>query len=1101
MDKKLTSEQLAAVNSKGKVIVSASAGSGKTFVMIEKLTRAVENGADLDEVLAVTFTKKAAAQMKEKLRDSLIKRLENADGQAKLRLKTQISKISSADISTIHSFCARLLRTHFYALGIDGGFDIISGDDPSAADLKERALENVFEDGYARADMDFLHLVKRYFEKRSDRALKRLILASYDKVRNVAHYPQLLQNCKKLYTDEGFLEVCGELNGFLSAEYSLIEEELNGFESEFPKDADRAYFKLFGEMHEALAAAREAGIFGPVPPLTRSKKPRDDGPAAEAYDAFRKKAAERYNKARAFAADEECEREAFFKSGETAAAFCKLLLAFDAEYSRIKSEENKLDYNDLEHLTLKLLEDENVKKEVNSKYRYVFVDEYQDVNPVQEEIISAMGEEVFLVGDVKQAIYGFRGSKPLFFAEKYSRMKADGGALRLSGNFRSAPEVLDFVNRLFSDVMTEQTYGFDYSVSSAMTAAGDYPAGSGSADILVFGKEEKQKKSLKVYSVAEDSRPAPYSREGLAVLRLVEEELSKKRYDPQSHTYLDVQPEDICILVRKNLGQAEDIARVLRDAGYAVAGVQEDNLCDLPEVKQILDILSLIDNAEQDIPLVTALLSPLGGLTENEAAAVRIAFKREGKITYRRCCELYLEKYGDNLAQKLNTFRQKLNRLRELSQILTAEELIDTLLSACGLEAAYSAGTGEKLKNVLQFAAGGQKLTLAAFLSQIKTSGYKVKASAEAPRDGIKIMTMHAAKGLEFPVVILADICRQFKGVDDNTLPFDEKYGFAPSCYDDQNMLVRPTLLKRLVKMRAEREELKNELNLFYVACTRAMCRLHVLVSAPPAYTKRGALKAKCYAQTFDVNKFAPAVFEPKDGLGTAEAVDGAFADGNNGDFGVAEKFMRAYPHAASVELPVKSSASAIIKSMREDEPYFAENRLFEADAETGAERGIAYHRFLELCDFSLKSQSGVGAELQNFTRSGKMTADQAELVSAERLCQILNMPVFEGLGGAQTFREREFLCRLRACDVMDTEADDYVLVQGAIDLMAVIDRKVRIIDYKYSKKTDGELIKTYSAQLRLYKKAVSQILKIPENDISTAIVNIYACRQIILEV
>ena len=224
--------------------------------------------------------------------------------------------------------------------------------------------------------------------------------------------------------------------------------------------------------------------------------------------------------------DYRTELSRFLDSGKTAAAFSRLILQFDDEYFALKKDENKLDYNDLEHLTLQLLQNPEIRGEIFNKYKYVFVDEYQDVNPVQEEIISSMGGEVFLVGDVKQAIYGFRGSKSLFFAEKFNRFEGgEGTALRLSGNFRSGDKVLGFVNRLFSEVMREDTCGFSYKNNSEMTAAGQYPRDCGNASIWVFGKDGVEREQSSVYSVLRDSRPAPHSREGLAVLQIVEKEL------------------------------------------------------------------------------------------------------------------------------------------------------------------------------------------------------------------------------------------------------------------------------------------------------------------------------------------------------------------------------------------------------------------------------------------------------------------------------------------------------------------------------------------------------------------------------------------------
>ena len=207
---KLTEEQRAAVEAEGKVIVSASAGSGKTFVMIEKLVNAIAGGADLDNVLAVTFTKKAAAQMKEKLRSALIAGLETADEDVRARLKVQLSKIPSANISTIHSFCAGLLRTYFYVLGIDGGFEIISSDDAVAGDLKARAMDSLFERLYETDDADFKLLLKCFVKKRSDRPLRRNIDEAYNKLRSTARYAELLKSVESLYCEEGFDGVCRE---------------------------------------------------------------------------------------------------------------------------------------------------------------------------------------------------------------------------------------------------------------------------------------------------------------------------------------------------------------------------------------------------------------------------------------------------------------------------------------------------------------------------------------------------------------------------------------------------------------------------------------------------------------------------------------------------------------------------------------------------------------------------------------------------------------------------------------------------------------------------------------------------------------------------
>lgn len=1103
----VTNEQQAAINSRGKVIVSASAGSGKTFVMIRKLVEAIADGADLDNVLAVTFTKKAAGQIKEKLRAALIEKMSGSSDVTRAHIKRQLSKIPSAAISTIHAFCAKLLRTYFYALDIDGTFDIISADDAAAKEYKRRALDSVFEKLYECDDNDFLHLLKCYRKKRGDGFLRALVLECYEKLRITARYSTLLDGVEKLYTEEGFREVCAQLSSDIKIKCAALKDAVEEFAAGF-NNPHPAYEAIFGEMLESLEALSRGGIFDPVPPLTKTRKPadKDDKEEGERFKAFKESLLKRYNSLRGDIAGEEEERKAFFESGKTASAFCKVLKEFDKAYTAVKRDENKLDYNDLEHLTLELLENEEVRAEINKRFTLVFVDEYQDVNPVQEELLSKIGaNDVFLVGDVKQAIYGFRGSRSLFFAEKYNSFEGGGGsALRLSHNFRSSDGVLDFVNALFSQIMTSSTCGFDYASGSKMISGGGYPAGFGSSEIHIFGKDEEDKTLPEVYSVKSGAKKVKHTREGLAVLSVVERELKGKHYDLSSGGYVDTQAGDICILTRKRNAAANGIVRALSDAGYSVAGSKEQNICARPEVKQMIDILSYIDNSQQDVPLVSALLSPLGGLDCDELAKIRIACKGEKKngraLPFRDCCDIYLSENGDIIARKLHRFNRFISRLKDLSDVLSAAEIIDKILQGTSLEAAYSAGGGEKLKNLRRLAKEGENLSVCEFLAKLKDTGYDIPAPPSASSDSIKVMTMHASKGLEFPVVIIADVCATFKGRDSIEMPFDEKFGFAPRCHDGENMLVRSTVLRKLTLARAEAEELKNELNLFYVACTRAMCRLHIMAEECKEYSALEAADAKCYAKLFDTAAFSPESLPPREDFTAGEKVSAQLTkpDGQLLQ-NLKSKFMQPYPHGDSVNLPVKSSASKILQ-LTEHDYYRPAEPFGEEEGETGTERGTAYHAFLELCDFAIKDKDAIAGEIENLVGSGKLNSEQADLLNADELYEILNMPVFADLKGATLLREQEFLCYLPARDVLpDTQVSDEVLVQGAIDLLALRGDRAAVIDYKYSVKDDDRLKETYAPQLALYRKAVAKVTGKDEKDISCVIVNIFRRRQITL--
>lgn len=1104
MNEKLTAEQIAAIDCEGKVIVSASAGSGKTFVMIQKLVNAIENGVDLDSVLAVTFTKKAASQMKDKLRSALISRMDGASESKRAAIKFQLSKISTASISTIHALCAKLIRTYFYILGVDSSFDIISEDDAVAAALKDRAIEYVFDEYYETDNADFMLLQKFLRKKRSDKNLKYLVLEAHSKLRQTARYERLLNKCEKLYTEQGFNSVVKAYSAEICSELDKIYDSVADFRLNFKIGAKKeVYEKIFQEMFASISAAKSS-IFGQKPSFTKTHKPTDGAEDKESganFKAFKDGVQKRFNELFDGLESEESEKKYFLESGLLAVAFFKVILAFDAEYTALKRDENKLDYNDLEHFTLQLLNDEAVLKEICSKFTHVFVDEYQDVNPVQEEIISKMGaNNVFLVGDIKQAIYGFRGSRSLYFAQKYNRFSdGAGSALKLSSNFRSSDGVINFVNGLFSQAMSLSSCEFDYASTSLMTSGGGYPEGAGSATIEIFGKEEESEKQLKVYSVIEASEGAPpVSREGLAVLKIVESELKNSYFDLKTKTYKPVQRGDICILTRKrNAENVRGIVRALTSAGYRVSGAEEQNICLCPEVKTMIDILSYLDNGEQDIPLASAMLSPIGGFTEDELAKIRIAVKGEKVATFRQCCKIYSEKFkiGD-IAVKLERFEKAVLKLKEYAEILDCRRLIDKILETQNLEPSLAAGGGDRLKNVLRLAQEGENLTLSAFLEKLKESDYEISSPAAAPSDSIKIMTMHASKGLEFPVVIIADICKSFKGQSYSEIMFDDEFTFAPKYYDGDTMLYRTTLLRRFIAFKEKKENVKNELNLFYVACTRAMYSLHILATEKEEYNAFGLLKADCFAQLFDMSRFPLLNLQPADEKPANLPTRPLFgAADENMKAEIKKRFMQEYEYAESVNLPVKSSATAILRGFEEER--FVPFKLFPEEGETGAERGTAYHRFLELCDFSIKDKNGITQEAARFLSDKLITEEQYALLDIENLVEILNMSAFSGLEKFTLHREREFLCRIPANEILDTRAKDYVLIQGAIDLLAVGGGRVEIIDYKYSKKSDNEILATYKRQLQLYKKAVALILKTDEEKVGTTIINIFSKRQI----
>ncbi len=1121
-----TQEQIAVIESRGKTIVSASAGSGKTFVMIQKLCDFVQNGGDLDNLLAITYTQKAAAQMKEKLRSALIERLKTCGESERAHIKVQLNKIPYADVSTVHSFCSRLIRTYFYAADTEASFDIIGADAGIVRALTYRAVDELFEELYQTDDEEFLHLLACYRKKRSDGNLKQMLVACYGSVRNMPNYRQALQNYTNVYCKQGFDEICSQILAYVlpvcKELFAQTEEFEKGFGVQDIKNG-AVYKIIFDEIYQSLQTAIERkDIFEPLPKLKSTAKPRDkedDKAEGERFKEFFADLQKGYDKICDAYLPREEEFARFMQSGKTATAFCNLLLKFDERFTAVKREEGKLDYCDLEHYALKILENEDILRQIHAKYTQVFVDEYQDINPVQDCIIDALcSQNSFFVGDIKQAIYAFQGSKSQFFADKFaSYSKGAGNALQLSSNFRSSAPVVNFVNALFAQVMHLGVCDIDYAATENMVYGAPYRDESAleekvcSAEVVLFNREKAQKtKPNSIYSVKQNAgKKAEYSALALGVLTLVEEQLKQKVFDLKENCYRPTQTGDICILVRKrNHADTAEIERCLRDAGYSVSGASEESVLQTPEVKLLLDMLSFIDNAEQDVPCAAFMLSPLGGFTEEELAKIRIKHAGEKNAPFRACVAYYGQTYRDDLAIKIQAFGKRYEHYRDLSEMLGAGALIDKICEDTGWEASYAARGGERLKNIRAVAAyayaSGGDTPLCDFLKKME-AGANVAVPDGADADSVKIMTMHASKGLEFPVVIVADIAATFRGQEEYNMPFDESFGFAPRWFDTQNMIIGSTMLRRLYAMKTQREELKNELNLFYVACTRAMCRLYVMASELPAYNQVEAMYAGSYNKLANFSVLPIRLLDcPQHIAQIAQNQQLISAPDKEAMQLIKQNFMRPYAHAQSVDLPVKSSASRLLKELSGESAY-AVNQLFhedEIDAKTQAneyslagssERGLAYHRYLQLCDFSKKTQAEIEEQLQRFAQDGLMSEREIALVQAEKLQRILQMSVFENLDGTQMLREQSFLCRLPAHEFLPTEATDKVLVQGAIDLLVLGNGNARVVDYKFSGKTDEALLATYAPQLKLYKRAVSVICNLSEDKIQTTIVNI--CR------
>lgn len=1086
-----TEQQIRAINEEGRVIVSASAGSGKTKVMIERFVKLiVEEGGDIRSILAVTFTNKAAAQMREKLRGALTERLKTAQGSERERLVGQLNALPLADISTIHAFCARLVRSNFYLADVDPAFRVISPDDADGKMLSARAMDEVFETLYEEESEKLRSLLSVYFRRKKDAKLRDIVKEIYGAVRGMSDYRVRLASAG---SDE-FGCVCEYLAAAYHNEaqyyFDCAEELFNEFseESERAQNVSKAVMAaasalLHGDLFAIVAAAEITPPIPPCPPSTKATGARLKN--LKQLSSLSAGVKELYKKLQKYE-NYEIEYARYLDGQSRAAALAGLVLSYDDVYTQSKREAGVLDYDDLEHYALKVLEQEDACAAVREKYRYVFVDEYQDVNPAQDGILTKIcSENVFLVGDMKQSIYGFRGSRSKFFADKF---KSFEHALLLTKNFRSGMGVLDTVNLVFSRAMTEETSDVIY-VREPMLGSERYAGHDGGTVFHRIPKEVKEKTPPEtVYSVLAHTGATETDAQAECIVRAIRAERGSEYFDADAGLVKTVDWRDIAVLVRKNTGDMERIVAALARQGIPVTTAAKVNIFDFWEARLIVDWLSYLDNAEQDIPLAGAMLSAVGGFVEDDLTKIRLRFP--SAPTFRAACKFYADqnKMDDELSKRLRIFFQKTEELRLFALVSTARSVLLKLLSA-GLETEIAAKQhgAKRLMRVRRLVAEAEG-SVHEFLMRLARSGYKIDFSEGGGENAVKVLTMHASKGLEYPVVMLASLDVPFHGAEHGEVVFTEKFGVAPRSFSVEKKLIYDTVLRRASAIYEEREELKQELNLLYVAMTRAMYRLHLFFGdCPRAPAPRFA---KRFSDFFDFSALSRLFCE--DGEILPDAAERPAMESRADEkleAAITAVLCRDYPAKESCALPVKSSATELMQRMRPAMHYGEKTGGLTPTADTGT----AYHLFLQYVDFSKDAATEYG----RMCEAGILTPESARLLDKEKLAEILDMPCFRSLAGKTLLREQQFLVSLPAEEIFNAGGGDEVVFQGAIDLLAEGADGTTIIDYKFSSHDDARIRRDYAAQINLYKKAVARIRKIEERTVKAIIVNILQCREI----
>ena len=871
---KWTNEQKQAIEEKGSnILVAAAAGSGKTAVLVERIiNRILNDKIDIDKLLVVTFTNAAASEMRERILDAIYKKIE--EDPSNIELQRQITLLNKASICTIHSFCLDVIRNNFYEINISPNFRI--GDTAEIELLKQETLDDLFEKKYFEEDEDFLKLVDTYTGYRGDEPLKELVMEIYKFIQSSPFPRKWLEekveefNIKDLSLDFAKTK-WGKL---ILEEYEKnIEETILGLKN-VKQDLDSnpelekfsQVIRLDLENLELLKANLDSWdkVYELSQRFSFTKWPVDrkiqssiKDEAKEKRDKINKKFKGIKDKIFIYTSKEAIQdlQEVY----EILNLLKKVVLEFEETYGKVKLERNVIDFNDIEHLALKILlkeeEGKYVPTEVAKKYKDKFeeiaIDEYQDSNMVQEYILTSIskGNNIFMVGDVKQSIYKFRQAMPELFLGKYEKYKLkkdktenDDLKIQLFKNFRSRENILSTSNLVFQEIMSKKLGDVEYNEDEYLNLGANYPdienvdfAGKTEIDVINLNKNQIEEETE---DTENNERIEDSILEAKYVAKKIQELINSNYYVfDKKQGYRKITYKDIVVLLRSTATLAPIYEKEIADLGMPVFSDTSSEYLNSVEIQTIISVLKIIDNPMQDIPLVTVMRSMIGGFTDNDLIEIRLTDKN---------CNFYESilkaqvQVSEELRIKINNFLEKIENWREANEYLNLDELIWKIYLDTGYYNFVGLMQNGKLRQAnlkmlferaKQYESASFKglFNFINFIDKLKLSSGDLGSAKiiGENEDVIRIMSIHKSKGLEFPVVFLSSTGKKFNMQDLNKkVLLHQDIGLGPTYTNYEKKIEYPTLAKEAIKIVTKQEVLAEEMRVLYVALTRAKEKL-----------------------------------------------------------------------------------------------------------------------------------------------------------------------------------------------------------------------------------------------------------------------------------
>ena len=811
-----TKEQQDAIYEKGSnILVAAAAGSGKTAVLVERIiNKIIKDKIDIDKLLVVTFTNAAASEMRERVLDAIYKKLEdNPDDD---NLQRQITLLNKASICTIDSFCLEVVRNNFYELdNISPNFRI--ADTAEIELLKQEVIEDIFEAKYEEENEDFTKLINTYTSYRDDTPLKELILKIYSYIQSNPFPEKWLHEKIEMFNLKGELEkdfantlwgeeLLKEIDDELIDSLTTLENVSNSLYCE--PELEKFWQTIRNDIDMLQTLKNNLGAWDKAYEINQNLKfvtwPRQkvdseikDNAKIE-RDEVKKKLSKVLDKI--LICDSKQANEDIYDMYKILSKLEKIILEFGKEFLKRKRDKNIVDFNDIEHLALNiLLKEENgkiipteVAKRYQEKFVEIAIDEYQDSNLVQEYILNSVsnGNNVFMVGDVKQSIYKFRQAMPELFLDKYQtyqnkeyRKQEDNLKIQLFKNFRSREKILKFTNIIFQDIMSSILGDIEYNEEEYLNLGADYLEINQDlkTEIDVINIAEEQDSEVKEKQEDEEQeRFEDVELEAKFVANKIKKLIDEKFqvWDRKKNTYRDIEYKDIVVLLRSTSNLAPLYEQEILSQDLLVFSDSSQEYLDSIEIQTTMSLLKIIDNPIQDIPLVTVLRSFIGKFSDDELVQIRLSDKFDDFYT---CMKKASIDVGKELKEKIENFLGKLESWRKEQEYLALDELIWKIYMDTGFYNYVGLMPNGNLRqaNLKMLFQKAKKYENANFkglynfinfIDKLKlSSGDLGSAKLIGENDNvIRIMSIHKSKGLEFPVVFLSSTGKQFNLMDLN---------------------------------------------------------------------------------------------------------------------------------------------------------------------------------------------------------------------------------------------------------------------------------------------------------------------------------------------